>query len=307
LQGVAYQEIFGPAPAQATEALEGLRQKIESNRRFETGTLRMGVSPHAPYTVSAALYRAVNDYARQEDLRVTTHIAESPDEGLFLRTGTGVFAERWRQRGIPFEAPRCSPVTYMDRLGLLRPETLLVHAIDIEDGDLQRLAEKCLSIVHCPKSNAKLAHGIARISDMIDAQITVGLGTDSVASNNVVDMFDEMRQAVFLQRARTRRFDSLDAQTVFRMATLGGAQCLGLVHELGSLDPGKRADFVVVDLSDIALQPVYDPISAMVYSASRQNVRATYIAGREIKPDSADLLRELSNLTNDLRVTQRGL
>ena len=119
-----------------------------------------------------------------------------------------------------------------------------------------------------------------------------GLGTDSVASNNVVDMFEEMRAAVFQQRGQTKRFDSLDADTVFRMATLGGAECLGLAHQLGSLEVGKRADFVVVDLNDPAVQPVYDPIQAMVYSACRNNVRATYIGGREVRVDARDLVRE---------------
>src|SRR5207244_10010401 len=135
------------------------------------------------------------------------------------------------------------------------------------------------TLVHCPKSNAKLAHGVAPLSEIRETGITIGLGTDSVASNNVVDMFEEMRAAIFQQRGRTKRLDALDAETVFRMATLEGAECLGLSEHLGSLDIGKRADFVVVDLNDPALQPVYDPINAMVYSASRLNIRATYLGG----------------------------
>src|SRR5439155_3350511 len=111
----------------------------------------------------------------------------------------------------------------------------------------------------CPKSNAKLAHGVARLPEIRETGIKLGLGTDSVASNNVVDMFEEMRTAVFQQRGRTQKFDSLDANTAFRMATLGGAECLGLADHLGSLEPRKRADFVVVDLNDPALQPVHDP------------------------------------------------
>jgi len=149
-------------------------------------------------------------------------------------------------------------------------------------------------LVHCPKSNAKLTHRIAPIAEMHEAGLTLGLGTDSMASNNVVDMFEEMRAAVFQQRSRTRRHDSLDAQTVFRMATIDGAKCLGLEEHLGSLDPGKRADFVVVDLKDPAVQPVHNPIDAMVYSASRHNVRATYIGGCEVKPDPTDLLKEIA-------------
>src|SRR5688572_4419996 len=108
LQGIAYQEVFGPAENQADEAIAGLRQKVEKYRRDETETLRVGVSPHAPYTVSARLYRSTNEYAVREHLRLTTHIAESREEGMFTRWGAGVFAERWSQRGIPVEPPGCS-------------------------------------------------------------------------------------------------------------------------------------------------------------------------------------------------------
>jgi 5-methylthioadenosine/S-adenosylhomocysteine deaminase len=301
LQGIAYQEVFGPAHAQAADALRGLQQKVDEYRKDETGTLRVGVSPHAPYTVSETLYKGVNEFARREDLRITTHIGESEDEGMFVRWGAGVFAERWSRRGIAVEPPGCSPVSYLNGLGLLRPETLLVHAIDLEDDDLRCLSEKQPALVHCPKSNAKLAHGVARLTDIRDTGIRVGLGTDSVASNNVVDMFEEMRTAVFQQRTRTKRFDALDARQAFRMATLGGAECLGLDRELGSLDAGKRADFVVVELNDPAVQPVYDPIEAMVYSASRHNIRATYVGGREVQIDFAQVLEACKGIADRLR------
>jgi len=301
LQGVAYQEVFGPAESQAGEALDGLKQKIESRRRDETDTFHIGVSPHAPYTVSSRLYRAVDEYARREGLPLTTHIAESVDEGMFVRWGGGMFAERWAQRGIPVEPAGCSPLEYMNRLGLLHPSTLLVHAIDVEKRDFQLLRETRPALVHCPKSNAKLAHGIARISEIRETGIPIGLGTDSVASNNVVDMFEEMRSAIFQQRSRTKRFAAMDAQTAFRMATLGGAECLGLADRLGSLDVGKRADFVVVNLSEPAMQPVCDPIEAMVYSASRHNVRATFIGGREMSIDAAEVLIECNKIANKLR------
>jgi aminodeoxyfutalosine deaminase len=301
LQGIAYQEVFGPAESQADDALSGLMRKVDACRQDQTPTRRIGVSPHAPYTVSQKLYRAVDAYAHRERLRLTTHIAESPDEGMFVRWGGGVFAERWAARGIDVEPPGVSPLKYLDQVGMLRPETLLAHAIDLEDDDLPLLRDKRPAVVHCPKSNAKLAHGIARLVEIRHTGITLGLGTDSVASNNVADMFEEMRAAVFQQRGRTQQFDSLDARTVFRMATLGGAECLGLAEQLGSLEIGKRADFVVVDLSDLAAQPVYDPIETMVYCASRRNVRATYIAGRESKQDAVELLRELPDIARRLR------
>jgi cytosine/adenosine deaminase-related metal-dependent hydrolase len=303
LQGIAYQEVFGPAPGQAVEALIGLKEKITRYRTKETETLRAGISPHAPYTVSASLYRSVNEYAAAENLRMTTHIAESVDEGMFVRSGTGVFAERWQQRGIPVDPPRCSPLAYLDQSGLLRSEMLLVHGIDLDDADFALLREKRPSLVHCPKSNAKLAHGVARLAEIRETGIAVGLGTDSVASNNVVDMFEEMRMAIFQQRSRTKKLDALDARSVFRMATIEGAECLGLAGQLGTLDRGKRADFAVVDLSDPAMQPIYDPIEAMVYSASRRNIRATYIGGHEVKTDSSDLIQEAGRIARRLQAS----
>ena len=301
LQGIAFQEVFGPAETQADQALADLKKKIDTYRPAQTDTLRVGVSPHAPYTVSAKLFCLVNRFANAENLRMTTHIAESEDEGMFVRWGTGAFAERWTERGIPLLPAGCSPLAFIDGLGLVRPEMLLVHAIDLEDSDFEILRSKRPAFVHCPKSNAKFAHGVARVPEICDTGIAIGLGTDSVASNNVVDTFEEMRAAIFQQRARWQSIDALDAQSAFRMATLGGAECLGLSQFLGSLDTGKRADFVVVDLTDPAVQPVYDPIAAMVYSASRHNIRATFIGGQETNVDYRDLVRECAAIAEQLR------
>jgi 5-methylthioadenosine/S-adenosylhomocysteine deaminase len=303
LQGIAYQEVFGPAESQAAEAIAGLQQKIDICRRNETETRRIGVSPHAPYTVSPKLFQAVNEYTLREKLQMTSHVAESKEEGLLVRHGSGPFAERLRERGIPFAAAGCSPIAYLDRFGLVRPEMLLIHAVDLDDTDFDILRQRGPAVAHCPKSNAKLAHGVAPLPEIRETGIRLSLGTDSVASNNVVDMFEEMRAAIFQQRGRTQRLEALDAKAAFRMATLGGAECLGLGEHLGSLDAGKRADFVVVDLNDPAVQPVYDPIDAMVYSASRHNVHATYIGGKEMKIDAAEIVRECAAIADKLRTT----
>ena len=300
LRGIAYQEVFGPAASQTDEAMSGLRKKIDEYRRDENDTFLAGVSPHAPYTVSAKLFRALNDYAQHEGLRLTTHIAESKEENLFIRHGTGPFAENHRKRGIDVTPAGCSPIAYLDRLGLLRPEMLLIHAVEIEDSDLDILNARRPALVHCPKSNAKLAHGISRVADIQKTGISIGLGTDSVASNNVIDMFEEMRAAIFQQRGRTQQWNALDAYTVFRMATLGGAACLGLERHIGSLDVGKRADFAVVSLNDPALHPVYDPIQTMVYSASRQNVKATYLRGQEVRTDPSGIMKEFESIPKRL-------
>jgi 5-methylthioadenosine/S-adenosylhomocysteine deaminase len=136
---------------------------------------------------------------------------------------------------------------------------------------------------------------------MLERQIPVGLGTDSVASNNVVDMFEEMRSAIFFQRMATGRVDALSATDAFRMATIGGAECLGLTDKLGSLEAGKRADFAVVNLAGIATQPVFDPIETMVYSACRADVRQTFVGGTAFKADTAGLLQQAGDIARRLQ------
>ena len=303
LQGVAYQEVFGPEDSVAAESMGRLRTKIDSFRKDETETFRIGVSPHAPYTVSETLYRMTADYARRESLRMTAHIAESRDETLFVREGAGPFGDSHRKRGFDVKPRGCSPLAYLHSLGALGPDMLLIHAIETDEGDIDRIHESGSVVVHCPKSNAKLGHRTAHVADMRQTGIVVALGTDSVASNNVADMFEEMRAAIFYQRTLTGRISALVARDAFRMATIDGARCLGLSSHVGSLDAGKRADFVVVDLGGPATQPVYDPIETMVYSASRADVRATYLAGRAVSIDDSELLEQVGEIAERLRTS----
>jgi 5-methylthioadenosine/S-adenosylhomocysteine deaminase len=288
LQGVAYQEVFGPAEPAADEALRGLRQKVERYRPQESGTQRVGVSPHAPYTVSKTLYERVRDYARHERLPMTAHIAESRDETSFVRDGAGPFAESHRKRGIDVVPRGCSPVAYLDRLGLLGPDMLLVHAIETDAQDLARIRETGSFVVHCPKSNAYLGHGVASVAAMQAQGIPVSLGTDSVASNEAFDMFAEMRAVVEQQR--------LSSGDVLRMATIEGARALGLEKELGSLEAGKRADFVVVRLGEAA-----NPVEKMVRRCAASDVQGTFVGGREGKVDVEELEREVGLIQNELR------
>lgn len=301
LQGIAYQEVFGPSEAAAAASLQGLRDKIGVLRKSETESRRVGVSPHAPYTVSKALFQGTRDFARAELLPLSTHIAESREETLFVRDGAGAFADNHRSRGIDVTPRQCLPVSYLESIGMLGPEVLLVHALEIDDRDCDIVRDAGSPVAHCPKSNAKLAHRTARLTDLLERGVTVGLGTDSVSSNNVVDMFEEMRTAVFQQRARTGNIQCLSAAAAFRMATIDGARALGLDALLGSLEPGKRADFAVVDLQRPATWPVYDPIETMVYSASRSDVRSTFIGGREASIDRQDVLAEAAAVARRLR------
>lgn len=292
LRGIAYQEVFGPAEDAADGALRDMERKLESARPLEDETRRVGVSPHAPYTVSERLFRSVGDWARNRDLALAVHVGESREEGRFVREADGPFAEAWRSRGMTPVPRGIGPLTYLDQLSLVGARTLLIHAIDVEPSEIRMIRDRGASIAHCPKSNLKLGHGMAPVREYREAGVPVGLGTDSVASNNVVDMFEEMRAAVFLQRVRAGDAAAPKAADALRMATLDGARCLGLEDRVGSLEAGKLADFLVVELSDAARTPVYDPVEALVYTANRDCVRATYLGGERVHREESQILAQ---------------
>ena len=304
LRGVAYQEIFGPAEESASEALEALEQKVDKLRGQASPTCRVGVSPHAPFTVSAGLYQHVKRFAVREKLPIAVHLAESAAEGEFVRKGTGPFAEFLKSRGISVSGRGMTPIAYLDSLEVLGKGTLVIHAIDCDADDVVRLKKNGVGIAHCPKSNLKLGHQIAPLKEFLESNIAVGLGTDSGASNNAVDMFEEMRTAAFLQRTRAgNSIDSMpiSASEALHLATLGGAQALGMEKDVGSLERGKLADMAVVDLNDPALQPVYDPVATMVYSANRNNVVATFLGGRRVDRDASELVSRAATIAARLK------
>jgi 5-methylthioadenosine/S-adenosylhomocysteine deaminase len=302
LRGVAYQEVFGPDPADADGAVAKLEARLSTLGETKPAdpAQRLGVSPHAPYTVSEPLYEKVRDLARRRHLFVAVHVGESVEEGDFVRKGEGAFARGLAERGIPVIPRGKGPLAYLDGLGILGPGTLAIHAVDANTEEIRRLGETGAAVAHCPKSNLELGHGIAPVREMLDAGVTVGLGTDSVASNDVVDMFEEMRTAIFMQRQRRNDQAVLTAREAFEMATLGGARALGLEREIGSLEAGKRADFVVVDLGEAATTPVYDPVDAMVFAASRRNVRQAFLSGEPVAPFPLRLLEDAQAIAERL-------
>ena len=251
--------------------------------------------------MSARLFESVRDLSALEHVPLTVHVAESREETQFVRDGSGPFAEHWNSREIPVVARGATPIQYLDDLGVFSSRTLAIHAIEADSDDIATLGARGASVAHCPKSNIKLGHGVAPVAEFVDAGIPVGLGTDSVASNNVVDMFEEMRAAIFLQRTRKNDPAAIGARRALRMATLDAARCLGLEERLGSLEEGKLADIVVVDLNDPALRPVYDPVETMVYSASRKNVIATLLGGERVDLDPADTIKQAQAIADRLK------
>jgi 5-methylthioadenosine/S-adenosylhomocysteine deaminase len=282
LRGVVFQESFGPDPRLAIENFEKLKSKIERLREHETELVRAGVSPHAPYTVCAPQLELIAELAHGAELPVMMHAAESEAEELFLREGGGTFAEGLAGRSIEWIAPKVSAIQYLKKIGLLDVRPLLAHCIRVDDADIETLRSTGSKVAHCPKSNAKLGHGRAPFASFFRAGVAVGLGSDSVASNNTCDLLEEARFATLLARAAGARVSAADS---LEAATRGGARCFGLEGEIGELREGAQADLLVLSLSGAHQIPVYDPVATLIFASSGRDVVLTVIAGREVFRD----------------------
>jgi 5-methylthioadenosine/S-adenosylhomocysteine deaminase len=268
--GIAYQEVFGPDPAQLDESLRSLQRRIRDLSELARGRVRLGVSPHAPYSVSGPLFRAVADWSRAENLPLAVHIAESRAESEFLLSGSGPFAEAWRLRGIPLPGSSGkTPVNWLAQHGVLSPLTLCIHAVQVGSDDICRLADAGVAVAHCPLSNQAHRHGVAPVPEMLRAGIRVGLGTDSVASVGRLDLVAEARLA--------ERHTSLEPGKLLELCTLGSARALNLADEIGSLEPGKWADCTVIRLPPGDTTP-----SERLLSSGPRDVLRTYVGGREV-------------------------
>jgi 5-methylthioadenosine/S-adenosylhomocysteine deaminase len=178
------------------------------------------------------------------------------------------------------QATGMRPVERLERLGLLNSSLLAVHVVHVTTSEIERMAVAGVSVAHCPRSNMKLASGIAPVTRLVEAGIEVGLGTDGAASNNVLDMLAELQAAALLAKVASEDAAALGAMTVLRMATLGSARVLRRDHEIGSVEPGKWADLTCIDLMRGNSQPVYDPVSQIVYSVRAEQVSDVWVAGR---------------------------
>ncbi|MEW6734955.1 MAG: amidohydrolase family protein [Acidobacteriota bacterium] len=292
LRGIVYQEVFGPDPKQVDSSLDELKLNVAALTARCGRLVQIGVSPHAPYTVSAPLFRQVARYAISERLPIAVHAAESEYEEQLVRTATGRFAEQLRQRGIELEPAHCSVIEYLDRVGVLDAAPLLIHAIRVCEQDLQLITSSGSSVAHCPKSNAQLGNGRAPLGAMLSAGVRIGLGTDGVVSNNVYDLLDEARFCSLLHytvEANAESFAGLverfGPRAMIKLMTLNGAIALGMEDRIGTLAAGKQADFIVVGLRSAHLVPVHDIEATILYSAAAADIRLTVVAGREVFRD----------------------
>jgi len=306
VRGIVYQEVFGPDPARCAESIAGLRELVAGLRYLETPLVRVGVSPHAPYTVSDELFRATADLAREQRLPMAIHIAESELEWALVVDGAGSFAEGLRRRGITVGPRGASPIQLLARLGVLDTRPLLIHCVRIDGRDIESVAGSGSTIAHCPASNAKLGHGTAPIDEILAAGIPVGLGSDSVASNNRMDIVEEARLALLAQRTRMRSCETPEAVDVLEMATIGGARALGLDTVVGTLEVGKQADLVAFSLEGSG--PVQDPIAATVFSITGCRACFVTVSGKPLvrngqlvasRPGLADRMQYLADALAD--------
>lgn len=278
VRGIMYQEVFGPDPAQCAESLAALQEKMRRHAGLETELVRAGISPHAPYTVSDDLFRAATEYALSASLPMAVHIAEGELEQELVTRGEGKFANGLRRRGIPVSPRAESPIRLLEKLGVLRANPLLIHCVRASEDDVAAIARADCGVAHCPVSNAKLGHGIAPLAELLHAGVAVGLGSDSMASNNRMDILEEARLAILFQRARFGSHAVLDAKTALHLATAGGARAIGLDAETGTLEVGKSADLAAFRL--LARHPVQDPADAAVYSITGGHADFVCVAGR---------------------------
>ncbi|HET9293069.1 MAG TPA: amidohydrolase family protein [Gemmatimonadales bacterium] len=270
--GIAYHEVFGPHPDQLLESLAGLQRRVDELRRFASGRIRLGVSPHAPYTVSAPLYMAVARWAEREGLPIAVHLAESLAESELLASASGAFAEAWTARGIPLPPlPGRSPVAWLESHGVLGPSTLAIHAVQVDAADVARLALHGAAVAHCPLSNRRHGHGEAPLRSFLNAGIRIGIGTDSVASVGSLDLLAEARAASALA--------GLDAEQALALVTREAARALGLEDEVGVLRRGAWADIVAIGIPTAATPNlVYEAAVA----SNVGDVQETLLGGRTV-------------------------
>jgi 5-methylthioadenosine/S-adenosylhomocysteine deaminase len=226
------------------------------------------LAPHAPYTVSDATFRKVAKLAAEVDVPVHIHLHETEDE---IRRSLAEHGVR--------------PLERLRRLGLLGPGLIAVHAVHLEDAEIELLAKHGASVAHCPSSNLKLASGFAPAAKLAAAGVNLALGTDGAASNNRLDLFGEMRLAALLAKAVAGDAQAIPAHAALHAATLGGAAALGLERRIGSIAAGKAADLTAVRLAGPELSPCYIPLSHLVYAAGREHVSDVWVAGRRLLRD----------------------
>jgi len=241
--------------------------------------IKIACAPHAPYTVGDETMRRVATYANELDMAVHIHCHETAQE---VSDSLKIYG--------------CRPLQRLDDLGVLLPQTQLVHMTQINEDDIRLIQDHNSHVVHCPESNLKLASGFCPVGQLMDAGINVALGTDGAASNNDLDLFGELKTAALLAKAVASNAATLDAHAALRMATINGARALGWQDEIGSLEAGKSADMIAVEISSLSQKPLYNPASQLVYGNAGSQVTHSWVAGKALLKERALVTLNEQNL-----------
>jgi len=261
--------VFDLPSAYGADADDYLVKGLDLRDRWrEHPMLSFCLAPHAPYTVSDASFRKIARLAGEVDVPLHIHLHETAHE----------ISRSLAEHGV-------RPIERLQRLGLLGPGLIAVHAVHLTDAEIALLAKHGASVVHCPSSNLKLASGFAPVAKIAAAGVNLAIGTDGAASNDRLDMFEETRLAALLAKAVAENAEALPAHAALRAATLGGATALGLESRIGSIAPGKAADLAAVRIAGPELSPCYDPASLLVYAAGRHDVTDVWVAGHHLVRD----------------------
>jgi 5-methylthioadenosine/S-adenosylhomocysteine deaminase len=246
--------------------------------------IKVACAPHAPYSVSDPAMQVISTYANELDMPVHIHCHETAEEITESLTNYG-----------------CRPLQRLKNLGLLLPQTQLVHMTQVDAEDIVLIQDHNCHVVHCPESNMKLASGFCPVGQLIDAGINVALGTDGAASNNDLDMFGELKTAALLTKAVAQDAAKLDAHAALRMATINGAKALGWDDQIGSLEAGKSADIIAIEINSITQQPLYNPASQLVYTNSGSQVTHSWVAGKPLLENRVLITLNQSELIQSAR------
>jgi 5-methylthioadenosine/S-adenosylhomocysteine deaminase len=293
LRATVYLEVFARDPADAERQWQERRAQVE-----ESELVRIGISPHAPYTCSVDTYR----FCLSLGVPVGTHLAESANEVEWLTRGGGPL-EAIGDWLVPPTGKR--PVASLEPV--LGPDLLCAHCVEVAPDEIELLARRDVPVAHCPRSNALLGCGIAPLAELRAAGVRVGLGTDSPASTPSFDVFEELRTAVALARARERRAEALAASEALSLATIGAARALRLDAEVGTLTPGKRADLTIVSLAGSPYHPVEDPAAAVVFGGSPDRVLETIVDGEtRYRRQDEEQWREARSIASAARARMLG-
>ena len=269
--------LFSSDVETTAETIARIRAVIETIKGYQDPNFKVMVAPHSPYSCSRDLLEASLELAKEENIPLHIHVAETQEE-------SGIILKRYGKR----------PLAFLDDLGYLDHKAVFAHGVELNEAEITRLADSQVAIAHNPISNLKLASGIAPVVQLKKAGVPVGIATDSVASNNNLDMFEEGRTAALLQKMKSGDASQFPIETALKALTIEGAKVLGMEDEIGSLEVGKQADFLVIQpQGKIHLQPQENMLSHLVYAVKSSDVNDVYIAGEQVVKDGQVLTVEL--------------